>query len=378
MWRRVLLLLPAVSCVFVLLGCRNRGSSALDAAHIHAITREMQYAAASALQARGHVYVYFSADDASPYRPDRISITLEAGGRSVSSSGLRRQRIDSAAVVQALDRVATAQGLVRNSSPSGTGAGDFSYRSGTRVTQVVRLVLTPAARRGPSASWPNPGAGGAQLAIILDDLGGDEAAAQRIFALPYPLTLSVLPGHAHSAQIAEEAHSKGYEVMLHLPMEAQGREHPEPAELHPGMPQQEVASQVAQFLGGVPYADGVNNHQGSQATSDAQLMAALMPVLRERNLFYVDSRTTVATVAYDTARQDGVRAAFRNVPFLDDVADRGAIRKQLELAFRGAQSKGQAVAIGHPHPETLAALREMLPQAAGRGVRLVFVSQVVH
>jgi hypothetical protein len=107
-------------------------------------------------------------------------------------------------------------------------------------------------------------------------------------------------------------------------------------------------------------------------------MSELMPVLSDHHLFYVDSRTTAATVAYDTAQNFGVRSAFRNVPFLDDVPEVGAVKKQLELALRGAREKGEAIAIGHPHPATLKALREVLPQAQAQGVRLVFVSELVH
>jgi len=138
--------------------------------------------------------------------------------------------------------------------------------------------------------------------------------------------------------------------MLHLPMQSVANETPEAQELRPGMSAPEVAALVDQFLQNAPDAAGVNNHQGSQATADAALMDALMPVLRDHNLFYVDSRTTAATVAYDTAQGFGVRSAFRNVPFLDDVAEVAAVRKQLELALRGAREKGEAVAIGHPQP----------------------------
>jgi uncharacterized protein len=128
----------------------------------------------------------------------------------------------------------------------------------------------------------------------------------------------------------------------------------------------------------VPNASGVNNHQGSQATADPALMRELMPVLQQWNLFYVDSRTTAATVAYDTAQRDGVRSAFRNAPFLDDVAEVPAVRKQLELAFRKAHEKGEAITIGHPHPATLQALRDELPRAKAEGVRLVYASDLVH
>src|SRR5262249_43956592 len=157
-------------------------------------------------------------------------------------------------------------------------------------------------------------------------------------------------------------------VMLHLPMQSVAHESPEQKELHPGMPEQEVASLVDEFLREVPGATGVNNHQGSQATANQALMNELMPVLREHRLFYVDSRTTAATVAFDTAVTESVRAGFRNVPFLDDVETVPAVRRQLELALRGAKEKGEAIAIGHPHPATLQALREILPQAEKQGV----------
>ena len=217
-----------------------------------------------------------------------------------------------------------------------------------------------------------------RLAIILDDLGSDQAAAEAIFALPYPLTISVLPNHEHSVAIAEKANSRGVQVMLHLPMESLANQAPEPQELHIGMSAPQVRETLKAMLSEVPYVEGVNNHQGSRATSDPALMNELMPALRARKLFFIDSRTTAATVAFDAAERDHVRCAFRNVPFLDDVQDETAIRGQLELAIRGAKEKGQAIAIGHPHPETLRALKAMLPQAEAQGVRLVHASDLVH
>jgi polysaccharide deacetylase 2 family uncharacterized protein YibQ len=188
----------------------------------------------------------------------------------------------------------------------------------------------------------------------------------------------VLPNRPHSVDIAEDAHRRGYQVMLHLPMESVGNGKPESQELRPGMSAGDVSALVNQFLRDVPDVAGVNNHQGSQSTADIGLMDKLMPVLRDHRLFYIDSRTTAATVAYDSARREGVRSAFRNVPFLDDVAEVSAVRKQLQRALRGAREKGEAVAIGHPHSATLAALNEILPQAKAQGVRLVFASDLVH
>ncbi len=221
-------------------------------------------------------------------------------------------------------------------------------------------------------------AGAPRLAIILDDLGNDRSVADSVFALPYPLTLSFLPYHSNSREIAEEAHLRGYQVMLHLPMQSLGNEMPEAQQLHSGMTSSQISETVDSMLQNVPYAVGVNNHQGSLATTDGPLMADLMAILRERNLFFIDSRTTAATLAYDAAQNARVPCAYRNVPFLDDVEEVSAIRKQLQLAVREAQEKGEAIAIGHPHPETLRALSEFLPQAEAQGIRLVHASELVH
>jgi len=246
-------------------------------------------------------------------------------------------------------------------------ASKFRSKTKTQPAKKERVV-----RGAPSTAVSGP-----KLAIILDDLGNDRETADAVFALHYPLTISVLPYHAHSTEIAEEAQRRGLEVMLHLPMHAVANETPEAHQLEAGMSGEEVARALGGMLESVPTASGVNNHEGSLATTDAKLMGELMPLLKQRDLFFVDSRTTAATVAFETAEHAGVRSGFRNVPFLDDVQDVAAIRKQLELAMRGAKEKGAAIAIGHPHAETLRALKEELPRAEAEGVRLVLVSELV-
>ncbi len=245
----------------------------------------------------------------------------------------------------------------------------------TGCDKLKNLVIPKAA---PTRSARVSASHAPKLAIILDDVGSDPVAVDAIFTLPYPLTLSILPNHPDSTSVAEEAHRRGYEVMLHLPMESQANETPEVRQLHPGMSTSEISRTLSEMLTNVPHADGVNNHQGSLATSNVRLMEELMPLLRDRNLFFIDSRTIASTVAYDTAQRDGVRAGFRNVPFLDDVREESAIRHQLELAIHGAKEKGEAIVIGHPHPETLRVLREVLPLLRARGVELVQVSALVH
>jgi hypothetical protein len=244
---------------------------------------------------------------------------------------------------------------------------------------VHSLLHANRSSKSPPASHPTRAVtSGPRLAIILDDVASDPAAVDAIFSLHYPLTLSILPNHPRSTQIAQEAHRRGYQVMLHLPMESLANETPESQELRPGMPPTEISSVLNAMLTSVPYAVGVNNHQGSLATSDTRLMSELMPVLHNHNLFFIDSRTIATTVAYNAAQSAGVPCAFRNVPFLDDVPELGAIRRQLELAAKDAREKGQAIAIGHPHPETLRALSEFLPQAEAQGIHLAHASDLVH
>lgn len=367
----------AVVCLLLALalfasGCRKEKSTRLPAAQIHRITKEMAAAASAASAAGTVVKIRQGGMNQGGGSADEIYVGLKTASRADSQTAAVGK------ILQSLGNVATREQLTQDQMASDGDTLRLSFRRSGVITQTVVMVRRAAV--GPLSSNKTPGGTEppARLAIILDDLGSDRAAADAIFLLPYPLTISVLPEHAHSVDIAEEAHRRGYEVMLHLPMQSVGKERPEDQELRPGMSAGELDRIVDRFLRDVPNVVGVNNHQGSQATADLALMNELMPALRDRQLFYVDSRTTAATVAYDTARRWNVHSGFRNVPFLDDVAQVAAVRKQLELAIRGAKEKGQAIAIGHPHPATLAALREVLPKVTAQGVQLVFASDLVH
>jgi polysaccharide deacetylase 2 family uncharacterized protein YibQ len=353
-------------------GCKKNNENRLSPAQVHQITRDLAAAASSAVPAGTPIKVRQGASSEQPGSTDYLRIVL----KNDSSADANRAAV--AKLIRNLNAVATRKHLTQDPPTQDGDLLHFKLRHAGVPALEIEIVTRETTTSSTGAKNPSGKPANAQLAIIIDDLGSDRAAAEAVFALGYPLTISVLPNHEHSVDIAKEAHRRGFQVMLHLPMQSVANETPEAQELHPGMPAPEVAALVDQFLQNVPDAAGVNNHQGSQATADAALMDELMPVLRDRHLFYVDSRTTAATVAYDTARDFGVRSAFRNVPFLDDVAEVAAVRKQLELALRGAREKGEAVAIGHPHAATLQALREVLPQAKAQGIRLVLASELVH
>lgn len=352
--------------IFLFVGCKK--SKPLTASEIHAITNEFSNAAKSEGPLNASARTSLDASDKTQGSTDRINITLRPPASEAA------QRADKALILQALDDVAARHELTRTGTIENRDGLAFKYLRGEVPTHTIHITETaiPPVELAPNTT------SGPRLAIILDDLGQDYSAAEAIFALPYPLTISVLPNNPHSVDIAEEAHRRGYEVMLHLPMESVSQRHSESHELRPGMSQRQVNALVGGFIAAVPGVSGVNNHQGSESTANPALMNELMPVLREHKLFYIDSRTTPATVAFDAARRAGVPAASRNVPFLDDVAEVGAITRQLKIALREAREKNDAVAIGHPHPATLKALRAVLPDAKAQGVRLVYASELVH
>ncbi|HEX4641949.1 MAG TPA: divergent polysaccharide deacetylase family protein [Candidatus Acidoferrales bacterium] len=276
------------------------------------------------------------------------------------------------AIEAEMARVAEFHHLQRVPRPGAPGLERFDYMLNGRRTHSIHVVMPV-----PKAEDSSPAKTHGRLAIVIDDLGIDRAQADSLFHLGYPITVSVLPHEPNSGEIAEEAHRRGYQVMLHLPMASNAGDKDERIELHPGMESAAVEKTFAAMLDTVPYAAGVNNHEGSLGTADQKLMDELMPLLHERKLFFIDSRTTAATVAESAAHSAGVAAARRNV-FLDDEQSVPAIRKQFELALRDAREKGSALAIGHPHPTTIEVLNDMLPKAQGEGVQLVFASELAR
>jgi uncharacterized protein len=361
-------------------GCQKKPQP-LTGIQIRAITREMVFAAKNASNGRVQTGMFperaldgegqrgpapGGRGQTPPLPPaDLIFISLPhmEGGKTDESA--------LSAVVNDLDRVAAAHQLGHIQRPGTPGLFRYDYFYAGRRTHTINIV-TPVVAPADAQH-----ASHARLAIIIDDLGNDREAAETLFQLPFPLTVSVLPHLQHSAEISEEASRRGFQVMLHIPIEAPAGTKSERVELRPGMEPEQVTNLVQQMLETVPQAEGANNHQGSVGTSDAALMDAIMPALRERDLYFVDSRTSAATVAFTAARRAHVRTASRDV-FLDDTEEVSAIHHQLELAVQDAKLHGSAIAIGHPHPTTLQVLSEDLPKLEREGVTLVFASQVVH
>ncbi|MBH3459398.1 MULTISPECIES: divergent polysaccharide deacetylase family protein [Pseudomonas] len=212
----------------------------------------------------------------------------------------------------------------------------------------------------------------AYMSIIIDDLGQNNERDSRTLALPGPVTMAIMPDTPHATDFARQAHKAGRTVILHMPMDpATG-----PYAWHPGLPIEELARRLDAALLKVPFAAGINNHMGSRMTAQRDAMAWLMGNLQGRELFFVDSRTSAATVAAAEAQAIGLAHVSRDV-FLDDVRTTEAIAGQLRQGIELARKQGSAVLIGHPYPQTLEVLEREMPGLKRQGIELIELRQMI-
>jgi hypothetical protein len=229
---------------------------------------------------------------------------------------------------------------------------------------------------GPSPDLPGP-AGPGLIALIIDDWGYEQSFTADFFDLPIPLTMAVIPGLPASARLARAGHAHGWEVLVHLPLQPENPQLDQgPNLIRVSQGDAEIRRLAAQGLDAIPYAVGVNNHMGSRATRDARVMNLVLDEVAARGFFFVDSRTSPASVAAEVARERGL-AHGENYLFLDGKADAGAIRQNLRLLAQAAARNGVVIGIGHVRRETLSALQAELPALLRQGLRFVPVGTVV-
>jgi len=216
------------------------------------------------------------------------------------------------------------------------------------------------------------------VAIVLDDLGLDRVRTAEAIRLPGPLTLSFMTYANDLEEQTEAARRAGHELFLHVPMEAiDRRADPGPHGLFTALSRDEILKRLRWGLARFDGFVGINNHMGSKFTADAQSMAPVMEELRDRGLAFLDSRTSPVSTGIRLAVAYGVPHAARDV-FLDDDQTPAAIARQLAQVEQVARQHGSAIAIGHPHDPTVAALKAWLPLLGEKGLALVPVSAVVR
>ena len=223
---------------------------------------------------------------------------------------------------------------------------------------------------------PRPAPPGTRLAVVIDDLGRSLEDLEALGELGVPLSYAVLPFEALTPEVVETLTRRREEILLHLPMEAGGDANPGPGALTTRMDDRELVRETRAALARVPGAVGVNNHMGSVLSADDRSMRAVLSVLSDRGLYFLDSRTTVDTVGYRLASSLGIPSAERHV-FLDREIDPRLVTYQFRRLLELARVQGSAIAIGHPHPVTLEVLAQEIPRAVELGYELVPVSYLL-
>jgi polysaccharide deacetylase 2 family uncharacterized protein YibQ len=215
------------------------------------------------------------------------------------------------------------------------------------------------------------------IAVVLDDVGVAKANAVLAIGLPPVVTLSFMTYADDVASLAAEARERGHELLLHVPMEPLDRRlDPGPNALRVGMSPMELRRRLEWGLARIEGYVGINNHMGSRFTADQSGMRIVMQTLKERGLIFLDSRTIRDSLGVELAREIDVVHAGRDV-FLDNERSATMVAAQLREAERVALQTGAAIAIGHPHPETIEALKTWIPDAQRRGFAIVPVSTIV-
>lgn len=222
-----------------------------------------------------------------------------------------------------------------------------------------------------------PSPAGGRVAIVVDDLGRSLDDVERLLGLGVPMTFAVLPFESRTPEVLARLRAAGAEILCHLPLEGRAGADPGPGAILEEHSARRVAHRAQEAIDAVPGAAGLNNHMGSVVTADREAMRALLAVVAERRLFFLDSRTSAESVAYELAREAGVPTARRDV-FLDSAREPAAVRAELARLLAVARENGAAIGIGHPHEVTLAALEEWIPRAVAAGYEFVPVSYLLE
>jgi hypothetical protein len=246
---------------------------------------------------------------------------------------------------------------------------DISVQS-RRTHQLTFIMLQPTT--GKAVLRP-------KIALVIDDLGEERRIARELLEWDFPLTFSILPFTPYAKTIAREAHLKGKEVIVHVPMEPHGYPKVRPGEgaLLEEMNEESLRQQLVKDIEAVPYIKGASNHMGSRLMEDPEKVKVILSELKQRRLFFLDSRTTPQTVGMNVAQNLGLKGVERSL-FIDHSLDEEDIKQKIEKLISLSLSNGKAIGIGHPHPSTLKSLKEMIPKIKEKGIELVPLSMVME
>lgn len=310
------------------------------------------------------------------------SFSLPAIVSKITGKGESSEKTAAAPSHEGKAAASSASAASTSSAPSAS-ISSASSKAAPSVKKDAGNTKAPAkqsaapAKAAPAAA-PKPNAPAAvkgKLAVVIDDAGRDLESQHVYESLGIPLTLAVMPNQVHTRDAALSWHAHGLPVILHQPMESVSGIGMEPKVILTSMGDEEIRSLLKSSLSQVPEAVGINNHQGSKATTDRRTMDVVMNELHHRRLFFFDSRTNSTTAADAAAASYGV-PYVRNDLFVDNEADVAAISSMIREAAKRAQKYGTYVIIGHCRPKTAEAFRQMVPQLEKEGIQFVYVSSL--
>ena len=254
-----------------------------------------------------------------------------------------------------------------------SAALSFVPDSSTALALARPATPLPSVSSGDPFDLP-PAQNGATLVFVIDDAGLHVENVRRYTALPFPITIAVLPKLAESERCAAQVRADGKELMLHQPMQAVNLSiNPGTGKISPDMTSAEVIAQIRENLaslgGGVR---GFNNHEGSLITEDVVKMRAVLETAAGEGIYFLDSRTTAQSTAREVALERDMRIFERNAPFLDNAVTREDMLAEIRKGLVVANKAGYAIIIGHVDKSVHilpVLLEELYPHLVQKGYR---------
>ena len=291
---------------------------------------------------------------------------LEAADKRENESDLPQEELDKLYEEKLPDNVIVEDWEEPELTPEQIAEGYHVYQ---RHTDVKKLNIIPKYK--PAYFGEEP-----VIAVVIDDMGIAKKRTADIISLQAPLTASFLTYGADLDNQVKAAKKAGMEIMLHAPMEPYSKADVAPDVLTTKMNKKDVRLGLEKMLSKFSDIKGINNHMGSKFTEDKERMQVVMEVLKEKDLFFLDSKTTSHSVGKELAQKNGVSYATRHV-FIDNKNQVDYILNQLKIAEKIAKRNGYAVAIGHPKSGTYEALKQWLPSLKEKKIKILHMSDIV-
>lgn len=321
--------------------------------------------------------------------PDPFSTSLSEKSPSTVGGASFEEKTSSTATSSTASEKATSPATKSTSSEKAASTATTSIspeksasakRVPTSTEKVATAKSTSSSQEAPCPYKIPQAKNGATLVFVIDDAGQNVSNVKKYATLPFPITIAVLPKLSHSKDAAYVVRSNNKELILHQPMQAGNLNlNPGPAAIKPGMSDAEIAALVKENLEELgPNVKGLNNHEGSLITENLSYISAVLTVAKEKEIYFLDSRTTSKTQAPQAAMNLGVTIKERDV-FIDDIVDRDEMLFQIYRGLDIANKKGKVIMIGHVDKSVNILpdlLRDMEPYLRAKGYTFSTPSQI--